>query len=326
MMITMGESVLEHLVNEASKAEGVMHGIEPQSDSEQSSDLSDTGEKEEEDAQSVSGEGYSPSELKRLRFYSTRRGIIGRTYSNFSNHPFFADGKLYRTNEHYFQSKKFEGSDDTWAETIRKCRSASGAKKKGSSRLHRIRTDWEVVKEDVMYRGLELKAVYNEDFVNDLLASSNQELIEASPSDYYWGEGYHKTGKNRLGYLLVILREEIRAKKEWKELIKKRDTPKGSEGGQGSSREEIRIKKDLLKAARPSQKHSLRSSKEPDDDKEDGQSPSKERPSSPKRKERTEQEEDGHSPSEGQSPSDPLELEGKQCGEKKARNTRSKGI
>lgn len=34
-------------------------------------------------------------------------------------------------------------------------------------------------------------------------------LIEASPGDRYWGEGADRTGQNRLGHLLVALRERL---------------------------------------------------------------------------------------------------------------------
>jgi ribA/ribD-fused uncharacterized protein len=147
---------------------------------------------------------------------------LGSTYSNFSNHPFFADGKTYRTNEHYFQYKKFEKTDPEWAETIRACVSPSAAKKKGGSKDHPLRADWDLVKETVMYRGLELKALYNEEFVTDLLASKDRMLIENSPSDYYWGNGHLKTGQNRLGHLLMRLRSQIRDQSEWKETLRKR--------------------------------------------------------------------------------------------------------
>ncbi|GFR49391.1 hypothetical protein Agub_g11443 [Astrephomene gubernaculifera] len=35
------------------------------------------------------------------------------------------------------------------------------------------------------------------------------ELVEASPHDYYWGAGYERTGQNRLGRLLMQVRDEL---------------------------------------------------------------------------------------------------------------------
>jgi predicted NAD-dependent protein-ADP-ribosyltransferase YbiA (DUF1768 family) len=41
--------------------------------------------------------------------------------------------------------------------------------------------------------------------------TGNEELVENSPYDYYWGVGRNGTGKNRLGILLMKLREELSA-------------------------------------------------------------------------------------------------------------------
>ncbi|KAG2431801.1 hypothetical protein HXX76_009296 [Chlamydomonas incerta] len=35
------------------------------------------------------------------------------------------------------------------------------------------------------------------------------ELVEASPHDYYWGAGYERTGQNKLGRLLMAVRDEL---------------------------------------------------------------------------------------------------------------------
>ncbi|GIL89012.1 hypothetical protein Vretimale_16283 [Volvox reticuliferus] len=35
------------------------------------------------------------------------------------------------------------------------------------------------------------------------------ELVEASPNDYYWGAGYERTGQNKLGRLLMQVRDEL---------------------------------------------------------------------------------------------------------------------
>jgi len=158
-----------------------------------------------------------------LRFYSTRRGKPGAAFSTFSNHPLFYKGKAYPTVEHAFQAQKFEQTDPEWAETIRNCKVASAAKKKGGSRDHPIRRDWNLIKEQVMYDVLQLKALYNEEFVEDLLATGSRTLVEASPSDYFWGIGHHENGENRLGHLLMKLRAEIRADSEgWKKNVQEK--------------------------------------------------------------------------------------------------------
>jgi predicted NAD-dependent protein-ADP-ribosyltransferase YbiA (DUF1768 family) len=44
-----------------------------------------------------------------------------------------------------------------------------------------------------------------------LLGTGEAELVEHTRNDNYWGDGGDGTGKNRLGQLLIELREELRA-------------------------------------------------------------------------------------------------------------------
>ena len=43
-----------------------------------------------------------------------------------------------------------------------------------------------------------------------LLSTEHAELIEHAPHDSYWGDGGDGTGKNRLGRLLMELRDQLR--------------------------------------------------------------------------------------------------------------------
>ena len=144
------------------------------------------------------------------RFYSHHPNRKGWMFSNFSAHPITVDGKLYSTSEHYFQSMKFVTTDEEWAEAIRTSPNPTACKKMGGSRSHPLRDDWEEVKDDVMRTALKAKAEQNLEFVEELLLTGDQTIIEAAPYDYYWGEGKNKTGKNMLGVLLMELREELR--------------------------------------------------------------------------------------------------------------------
>ncbi len=44
-----------------------------------------------------------------------------------------------------------------------------------------------------------------------LLGTGSRPLVEASPSDFYWGCGRTGTGRNPLGQLLMALRAELRS-------------------------------------------------------------------------------------------------------------------
>ena len=43
------------------------------------------------------------------------------------------------------------------------------------------------------------------------LATGDEELVEDSPNDYYWGRGRSGTGKNMLGRILMEVRDELRS-------------------------------------------------------------------------------------------------------------------
>ncbi|MCO1335870.1 NADAR family protein [Microbulbifer sp. OS29] len=127
--------------------------------------------------------------------------------SNFAGFGFDLGGNRWKTMEHYFQAMKFEGSGHFIK--IRDCGSPKQAKDLGQSRATPIRKDWDQTKERIMFEGLrekfkdrELKAI--------LLGTGKKELIENSPHDKYWGIGPNGKGKNRLGVLLMQLREELK--------------------------------------------------------------------------------------------------------------------
>ena len=68
--------------------------------------------------------------------------------------------------------------------------------------------EWPEIKEHIMMRGLRAKFTQNQDIKAKLLATENRLLREHTGRDKYWGDGGKKfTGKNRLGVLLMELRE-----------------------------------------------------------------------------------------------------------------------
>ena len=74
------------------------------------------------------------------------------------------------------------------------------------------RSDWEDVKEDVMYKALQAKFSQHEKLGQQLRETGERKLIEHSPYDSYWGDGGDGSGKNRLGILLMKLRKEMKPK------------------------------------------------------------------------------------------------------------------
>lgn len=108
-------------------------------------------------------------------------------FSNFSPHGVEMDGEHWPTVEHYFQARKFHDGDHR--EKIRRAETPKRAKKLGQSRDVPLRADWEEVKDEVMFTGCLVKFRTHEEAKNILLSTGNEELLEDSPDDYYWGCG-----------------------------------------------------------------------------------------------------------------------------------------
>jgi N-glycosidase YbiA len=143
-----------------------------------------------------------------IRFW----GIKNKQYaflSNFYYAPILIDGKEYFTVEHYYQSVKFSGTPIE--ERIRNLSLAKETKKEAYKLKNHIRKDWIDVREDFMYKALRAKFIQHPRLKKLLLDTKNHDLIEDSPYDEYWGSGgLYANGKNRLGVLLMQLREELR--------------------------------------------------------------------------------------------------------------------
>ncbi len=144
-----------------------------------------------------------------IYFYSTKDEY--GAFSNFSRHPFEANGLLWPTSEHYFQAHKFE--DKEYQEKIRTTPSAMIAARLGRSRKVPIRKDWEEVKDEVMFRAVLAKFQSHADLKELLLSTGEEEIIEKTTKDYYWGCGTEGTGKNMLGKILMRVRDELRSNK-----------------------------------------------------------------------------------------------------------------
>lgn len=130
--------------------------------------------------------------------------------SNFYESPCEFEGMVYPTVEHAFQAAKT--LDQLERIEIAAARTPGQAKRMG--RRVQLREDWEAVKTDVMRKCLQSK--FKNPFLKDLLlATGDATLIEGTTwHDRCWGVCYCPTckgvGENRLGKLLMELREELR--------------------------------------------------------------------------------------------------------------------
>jgi hypothetical protein len=138
-----------------------------------------------------------------IYFYSTRDKY--GCFSNFSPHGFELDGVWWFTSEHYFQAQKFAGTPH--AEQIRQVKTPKDAARMGRERSRPLRPDWEQVKDDIMRKAVLRKFETHADIREVLLSTGNELIVENAPGDYYWGCGADGSGKNRLGQILMEVRE-----------------------------------------------------------------------------------------------------------------------
>lgn len=130
-------------------------------------------------------------------------------FSNFSRHPITLGGKRWPTSEHYFQAQKF--ADTEHEEAVRLCKTPRQAADTGRSRKLPLRKDWDGVKDAVMLEAVRAKFTQHDDLKATLLGTGDAALVEHTPRDSYWGDGGDGSGKNRLGELLMRVRDELRA-------------------------------------------------------------------------------------------------------------------
>ncbi|GFQ00391.1 riboflavin biosynthesis protein pyrr chloroplastic [Phtheirospermum japonicum] len=164
----------------------------------------------------------SPYEASIIFFYKTWDPY--GAFSNFSLHPIQMpdeNGDCYSwpSVEHYYQAHKFVDLDDPVAkkclEEIKNAKSPEEAARLGRTtqrqRPDLVRSDWDSVKTDIMYRALKCKFSTYPNLTSMLLSTTGSVLVEASPHDLFWGGGRDGEGLNYLGRLLMQLRSEFLA-------------------------------------------------------------------------------------------------------------------
>lgn len=138
-----------------------------------------------------------------IKFYS-----VSHDYGEFSNFyvsNFKLKVKSWKSVEHYFQAQKFAGTE--YEVKIQKSSTPHQAAELGRSRKVKIRNDWEKVKDNVMFEALSAKFSQNNFLREKLISTGTSILIEDSKNDNYWGIGADGKGLNKLGKMLMKLRD-----------------------------------------------------------------------------------------------------------------------
>ena len=125
--------------------------------------------------------------------------------SNYYVAPVTYNGLTFQSNEAAFQAQKTLNEGQR-----RKFTRMAPNKAKAKGRNVILRSDWEEVKNKIMYEVCYAKFTQNPELKEKLLLTGDEELIEGNTwHDTYWGV-CNRRGKNKLGKILMRVREELR--------------------------------------------------------------------------------------------------------------------
>ena len=147
---------------------------------------------------------------------------VGEEYGGLSNmsndFPLVVDGVRLGSSEALYQACRFPQRPDWQREVLdapHAMRAKMAARKEGRRKQH-TRADWERVQEAVMRWCLRVKLAQHVTRFGGLLRrSAPRPIVEQSRKDRFWGAVLEKDGvlrgENRLGLLLMELRDELLA-------------------------------------------------------------------------------------------------------------------
>lgn len=139
-----------------------------------------------------------------IKFYKSNdpHGYMG----NFYRRRFFVYDRWWDFVEAPYQAMKT--SDKAEQDSIHAAVKPMAARLLGQKVA--MRPDWDQVKAGFMKECLIAKFLQHKDLRDQLIATGEEELIEDSPIDWYWGCGSDGTGTNMLGKLLMEVRELLK--------------------------------------------------------------------------------------------------------------------
>lgn len=127
--------------------------------------------------------------------------------SNLHPEPFEYGGRSYLSAEHCFQAQKFAGTE--YEQKICIQDNPVLARELAMRPEQEPRKDWDEVKEDAMRDSLRAKFRANGELRRRLLATGDTPLVDHE-GDKYWGDNGDGTGRNRMGIILMEVRDELR--------------------------------------------------------------------------------------------------------------------
>jgi N-glycosidase YbiA len=139
-----------------------------------------------------------------IKFYKTNEtyGFL----NNFKKARMFVYHQWWNNVEAPYQAQKTNNSEEYMA--IWAAKTPREARDLGQKVT--LRPDWDEIKQAVMFECCMAKFLQHSDLRAKLMATGEEELVEDSPIDYYWGCGKNGTGQNMLGKTLMRVREELK--------------------------------------------------------------------------------------------------------------------
>lgn len=162
-------------------------------------------------------------------------------FCNFSGHPVFVYDNEWPTSEHAFQAMKFSPHRLDLLHKVRLAKTPREAANIGRDRSNPIHESWETpplplferlpdarhpllhpddgmqhrqplfnaLRDLVMYEVVYAKMTQHPDLRALLLGTRDDAIIEASSKDAYWGWGADRRGENKLGRILMAVRNAL---------------------------------------------------------------------------------------------------------------------
>lgn len=173
--------------------------------------------------------------MNQILFYAPNEPTYG-CFSNFYRREVYIYGRTWPTSEHPFQAMKFIPHRPDLFNEIHEAPTPTRAAEIGRTRTNPITPEWdcliqvrhnygkvddgrgedwaiEKIKDVIMLEVVTAKFSQHEDLKQILLSTGNSGIIENAIHDPYWGWGSSMTGVNRLGKILIYVREALRSSK-----------------------------------------------------------------------------------------------------------------
>lgn len=148
----------------------------------------------------------TPFTDKVLDFYSTKSPY--GEFSNFALFPVYVDSIWWPTSEHYYQAHKY--SEDSLRQWVREAPTPYEAALRGRDPSLAKIPDWEKRKDEFMEKAVQDKFTRYPELTQLLLSTGEAQIFEHTANDCYWGDCGDRSGKNKLGLLLMKIRSSLR--------------------------------------------------------------------------------------------------------------------